>query len=112
MRSERFCRPVSRSFLILAAIAALASGTIIFGDDFEDPISPSGASGAADGVAFGDTEIEPEDVGGLAIDAKEALEPQVTVMLLMEDGGDAPGDTVAVEAWPTFFGWVKHPDSP
>ena len=112
MGSEPSCRLVPKPSVILAAVVAIAFGGVILADDYEDPVAPPGPFGGAPTVAFGDSKIEPKDVGGLAIDAKEALEPQVTVMLIVEDGGRAPGETVAVQAWPTFSGWVTHPDSP
>jgi len=111
MVSRPFCRLVPKASVILAAVVAMAFGGAILADDFEDPVAPPGRSSGESTVAFGDSEIEPQDVGGLAIDAKEALEPQVTVMLLIGDSGATPGETTAVDAWPTFSSSVSQPDS-
>ncbi len=90
--------------LVVAAVAVLL-GTAILADDFEDPVEPP-----IGGLSYqiGDTEVEAEDVWGPGIDVKEALEPQMTVLMMMEEQSLSAGMVTVVRTLPTFESWAAE----
>lgn len=81
MDSRRFAFGAT-CLAVLVLTVCVFSGTLLLADDVEDPIDPTSAG--VPRVAVGDTTVEPEDARGLAIDAKEAIEPLMTVSLTMD----------------------------
>jgi hypothetical protein len=86
--------------LALVCAAALAAGRAILADDYEDPIMPDGLGMPV--AAIGDVEVAPVDVGGAWIDAREAIEPQLSVLLMTGAVSVSPGMVVEVAAGPVF----------
>jgi hypothetical protein len=97
MRSGGFVR---KATLVLAFAVALFAGKALLADDFEDPICPSSITSPVTG--FGSVEVEPGDVGGDWIDAKETIEPVLSVLLMTGSVEVSPGMGVTVEATPVF----------
>ena len=86
--------------LALACVVTLAVTGAVLADDYEDPIFPESLVQPV--AAFGDVEVDPKDVGGEWIDAREAVEPLMTVMLMTGEINPSPGETVEVAAGPVF----------
>ena len=100
MRSGGLRSVYKRTALALTCAAALAVGGALLADDFEDPILPSSIGAPVAG--FGDVEVEPTDVGGDWIDAREAIEPQMSVLLMTGAVNVSPGMAVEVQMSPVF----------
>jgi mevalonate pyrophosphate decarboxylase len=95
-----------KAVLALACLAALALGGALLADDAEEPIYPHSIGGALS--VFGGLEVQPRDVGGSLIDAKETIEPQVTVLLVTSDVSASPGMAIVVQTSPVFDNWVSQ----
>ena len=106
MRSSGLHAVFKKAVVALACAGALATAGALLGDDFEDPINPHSVVGDSV-VAFGGTQVVPTDVGGALIDAKETIEPQMSVLLLTGTVNVSPGMTVEVQTSPTFDSWVS-----
>ncbi|MCK4375851.1 MAG: hypothetical protein KAX19_10995 [Candidatus Brocadiae bacterium] len=98
---------VKKQVLLPVCLVVAVLASTLRADDFEDPIDPGPSGGSGCITVFADVEVEPEHAGGLAIDAKEAIEPQTTVMLMMSDVSTSPGQTVVVHTFPVFHSWLK-----
>ncbi len=100
MHSLRSCWVLKKAVLPVICVAAFASGSALVADDYEDPIKPNSVGRTP--AAFGGIEVQPGDVGGSLIDAKDAVEPQVTAMLMSGDVSLSPGMAVVVQTCPVF----------
>lgn len=108
MHSLRLDWVLKKAVLSLACVMALMLGSALLADDSEDPIKPNSVGGAP--AAFGGVEVQPGDVGGSLIDAKETVEPQVTALLMTGDVSVSPGMAVVVQTSPVFDNWVSQPN--
>ena len=106
MHSLRLDWVLKKAVLSLACVMALMLGSALLADDSEDPIKPNSVGGAP--AAFGGVEVQPGDVGGSLIDAKETVEPQVTALLMTGDVSVSPGMAVVVQTSPVFDNWVSQ----
>jgi hypothetical protein len=90
---------------VLACLAVMGLWSSLRADDYEDPAN---ATIPGDTVsAFGGLEVQPADVGGSLVDVKEAIEPQMTALLVTSDVNASPGMTVVVQTSPLFDNWVS-----
>jgi hypothetical protein len=87
-----------------ALVVVLAAG-MLRADDNEFPFDP--LTGSAVTIPAGDLLFTASDVGGSAIDAKDTLEPQLTVLMVTSDLSVSPGETVGVQTSPTFETWTQ-----
>jgi len=100
MRSAGYGFVFKRAALVLACMAVVAIGGALRADDFEDPIMPDSLGMPVS--IFGDVEVEPDGVGGAWIDAREALEPVMSVLLMTGAVNTSPGMAVKVDVSPVF----------
>jgi len=105
MYGSKFRSVFRKTVVVLACAAALAVGGALLADDYEDPINPHSPGDPI--VAFGGVEVHPTDVGGALIDAKETIEPQMSVLLMTGTVNASPGMTVEVQTSPVFDNWVS-----
>jgi hypothetical protein len=92
--------------LVAAAGAVLLAGVFASAEEWEDPCWPT-PTGSMVTLPLADNLVDAYDVGGSAIDAKEALEPQLTVLMLTTDVSLSPGQTLGVQTSPTFQVWTQ-----
>ncbi|NLW49357.1 MAG: hypothetical protein GXY85_00755 [Candidatus Brocadiaceae bacterium] len=100
MRSAegRFLARMTALVLALTVVVVLAPPALA--EDFEDPMFPLSLTPPV--AVFGSVEAEPRGVGGAWIDAREAIEPQMSVLLMTGAVNVSPGMTVEVDAGPVF----------
>ena len=101
-------RLLSVLFVITVVLVALVLAAVLLAYDYEPPIIPPPTpSGPA---AFGELTVNAADVSGATIDVKDAVEPQVTVMLTTDDS--VCGE-MTVSTQPLYYRWAPYPlDSP
>jgi len=92
----RTFRPVV--FVVFAAAAMLLYAVAGPADDFEDPIIPGSSQSGI--LAFGPVIVHVTDIGGSSIDAKDSVEPLMTVLLTGDDTDTYTG-MVTVTTQPT-----------
>ncbi len=108
MTSGRIHRPSLTFVIIMFVISAmLLHGSTLFADDFETPQSPLPPREGGSGGSFGGLRVKSPEVAGPAIDAKEAIEPQLTALLTMGEVDDWSSQTVHVSMYPTFCNWTE-----
>jgi hypothetical protein len=90
--------------VVLGFLAVVVAATVALAQS-EEPIHPHSVGEVL--CAFGGVEVQPEDVGGLSIDAKDSIEPQTTALLVTTDVNTSPGQTVVVQTSPVFDNWVS-----
>ena len=98
------CRRWLGALVVAAVMVPLAA--VVLADDFEDPVQPPPIGGYS--CPVGETEVEAGDLWGPGIDVKEALEPQMTVLLMLEEQSLSPGMITVVQTSPTFENWVAE----
>ena len=90
---------------VVCALAVALTAGMLRAEDSEDPFDP--LDGGAVTLPAGDVLFTTADVGGSAIDAKDTLEPQLTVMMVTSDVSVSPGETIGVQTSPTFETWSQ-----
>lgn len=105
MRALQWRSLFRKAVPVLACLGFVVLGTSLLADDDEDPLS---LTTPGDGIsAFGGLEVQPADVGGSLVNVKEALEPQMTALLVTSNVNASPGMTVVVQTSPIFDNWVS-----
>ena len=94
----RLCR--SGAVLVAVAAATFLCGLRVQADDPELPIPLCII--AAPTLTFGCAAVTTDDVGGSSIDARETIEPQLTVLATTDDLAASPSDTIVVNTQPVF----------
>lgn len=105
MDSGRFQRSHNKITVALATAMIVLLAGVILADDYEDPLEPTPMGMPS--VGFGGLTVETPDVTGFDIDAREAIEPQLTAWLIMGEVDDSPSGTVVVTMQPTFDIWTE-----
>ena len=108
MNAKRTMRSRGRGSIVFAVVAALLLGVATLADDFEDPIDPGPPP--PEGAGFGGFMLDTTDVEGFAIDEREAVEPQLTALLVMGELDVQTDETLEVSTTPTFDCSVQLPD--
>ena len=101
VRRHRDFRLRTTCVVALIAVLSLCAGALA--DEHEDPWVPTGIG--AGSPTFGGITVDPQDTPGNVLDAKETLEPTVTVLLTMGDLADFTSQPVAVVTQPVFESW-------
>jgi len=94
------------SFLLLLLVTVLLAGALMAGD-YEDPSLPTSGGEMGGEIGFGAQTVIADDTGGSPIDAREAIEPQLTSLLTMEDVDDSQSDSIVITTQPTFELWTE-----
>ena len=85
--------------------ALMVAGTLSSADEFEQPAASVGSDMLVI-LPLGDVTVEAYDAGGSAVDAKDMLEPDLTVMMLTSDVSVSSDETLAVQSSPTLETWA------
>lgn len=101
-------RTVRGWLLVAIFVAVTCVGGRGFAEDYEDPIDPEPPIG--NWLTFGGLTVETEDLSVPAIDARAALAPQLTALLIMGELGDGEGETASVSTSPVLSWWVTSID--
>ena len=96
-----YIKGLHRTVHIAVAVMLLTilPSAILSAEDFEWPYV-GGSIGGTPEFAFGDLTVATPDVTGSSLDAKELVEPQLTVLLTMCEVVDSPSETVVVKTQP------------
>ena len=86
--------------LVLAVLAVTVFAANLLAYNEEDPIEPP-PIGCVVSV-FGPVVVETPDVGGLVIDAKDAVEPQTTVLLINDELETLSDGTAIITTVPSY----------
>lgn len=105
MRSRRHRNASRRLPVAAVAILVLLMGTVLRADDHEGPIIPDGASSGQ--PEFGEIVVDSTDLGGSSVDAKEALEPQLTALLAAGEVDGSASDSLYVTTQPVLDIWEQ-----
>ena len=87
-------------FIVSVAAALVTFGAAAWAEDNEKPL-PSAATTIPTTV-FGDTTIQTNDIIGSAIDAKDAIDPVVTVLLTLGDMDTSSNGAVVLTVQPVM----------
>ena len=90
---------------VACALVVVVASAAIRADEVEVPGEP--CIGETMIVPVGDITVEATDVSGTTIDAKDTLEPLMTVMMLTTDVSVSPDQTLSVETSPTLETWTQ-----
>lgn len=78
----------------------------LMADDYEDPSLPTSGGAMGGEIGFGAQVVVADDTGGSPIDAREAIEPQLTSLLTMENVDDSQSNSIVITTQPTFELWT------
>lgn len=81
-------------------LSCLVLGGTLLADEYEDPMG--GTTGTGGTTVVGGEVVLSEDSGGSELDTREALDPQLTTTLTMEDTTSSSDETLVVTSDPTF----------
>lgn len=91
----------------LSLLAAMLLGGVLLAGDYEDPDIPTSGGMMGSEIPFGAQTVVADDTGGSPIDVREAIEPQLTSLLITEDVDDLHSATIVVDTQPTFEWWTE-----
>jgi hypothetical protein len=74
----------SRMLLLAASFTLVLCGGMVRADDHENPVFPP-PDAYQSGTGFGDVAVTASGVDNSAVDARQAVEPQVTALLVLGD---------------------------